>query len=197
MAQDIYKTIIARGENAANEIKDGAEEAAQKRLSQAEDEAARDRAARLLRLEKDDREARVTADASLELSSRQARELARKEIISRTTSQACQAMRSLTDEELFRYVTTRIATDHARGDERLRISLPEQERYLRVFGQDLSRLNEALAMTISLGSPLAANGGFILEGADFDLDETYETVIREVSEENETRLASLLFPVNA
>lgn len=64
-----------------------------------------------------------------------------------------------------------------------------------VFEKILSELNTSRRtnLTLSRGTPLAKRGGFIFESADFEVDQTLDTILREIEYDTLPVIAEELF----
>jgi vacuolar-type H+-ATPase subunit E/Vma4 len=129
---------------------------------------------------------------------------AKKELINSVFQTALERLNALNDDVLGGLVRKLILSESLKGDETILVNSRDYERYLRLFsdgkteGEDvvLSKLNSVLGpdFRLRLGKkPANISGGFLVFGETFDIDMSFETLLRGLQEEHETEIARILF----
>ena len=112
-----------------------------------------------------------------------------KELIKETFDYALKKLVKMNDEELKKFIIISLHKSGLTGDVVLKVNKDDYNRYYNII-KKVSFDN----MKLTLSSESAnIKGGFIIEGKYFDLDNSYEVILKNLSEELETKIAQMLF----
>ncbi len=128
----------------------------------------------------------------------------KKEIISEVFTLANNKLLELGDDDFINLVIKLIKDSDIKGNETIIVSKNEYDKYLRLFSdgkdenntKDLAKLNKLLKgdYDLRLSNEFAnINGGFIITSENYDVDNSYETIIGVLAKKMETETANLLF----
>lgn len=145
----------------------------------------------------EDEEIRRTQLASYDLTGRQAQLKVRKQLLEEVQNEALKSLQALEGDKLKDFVSAVIKKSSAKGNEVLHPAKDEYQKYTEVLGKDLKGINSVLNTHFTLGEPASIKGGFILEGQAFDIDASYEVLIKEFCEAKEQDISALLFTKEA
>ncbi len=104
------------------------------------------------------------------------------------------------DSDLRRYVVQTLKKDHLSGSLALSVNREEYKRYLSLFSSQkdgkLDLLSGAIGENVSLvlkkdSAPI--QGGFLVIGTEFDIDHSYDAILKNLLEQMESEVANLLF----
>ena len=129
----------------------------------------------------------------------------KKALIEEVLNLALAKMKQLSDAQWKTMVIKTLSGDELAGNETIVASIADQKRFLAHFASDqsakypvkLDLLNRALpgkdfALTLSKQTA-PVDGGFFVDGADFDIDHSYITILSTLRDSYESELASILF----
>lgn len=201
----IYEKIEQNGLEEADRIK---EAGIQKALRYKEDRITEEKnnLDLSLRLLKEKQDVELKRELSMFDQSMKRKTLSfKKELLDQVIIKTHQKLKNLKDEELRNFVIKMIHSNQVIGNEMMKVSQAEVEKYIRLFSSKqmnngyylLDKLNKELKhekyqLKLSLESA-NIDGGFILIGENFDIDLSYLSILREIKEQNESKIASLLF----
>lgn len=156
-----------------------------------------------------DETARVNADY-LKTKVTQVEQLAKQKalqekrlIIEKVKEKVHEQLLKINDQELFDLVVKTISLDSINGDEVIKVSTKDYQRYLKLFSTESEGsiivtdiLNQKLGskyhLTLSK-EPADIEGGFILVGKVYDVDHSYKVLLENLMEANESEIAKMLF----
>lgn len=149
-----------------------------------------------------------TRITEIEQSVKQKALACKKEIIVGVFEIAHQKLLALNDQDFVKLVIKLIKSDDIDGNETIMVSSKEHAKYVKLFSDgttsgdtmDLNKLNKMLNNKCNLRlSQKHANieGGFIIIGQNYDIDNSYKTILNEISSKMETETAMLLFEKQA
>lgn len=116
-----------------------------------------------------------------------------KELIKETFAYALEKLVKMNDEELKMFIVSSLKKSGLKGNVSLKVNKEDTHRYSKIIKQiNINNLN------LNLSSESAnIKGGFIIEGEYFDVDNSYEVILQNLSEELETEIAQMLFKKEA
>lgn len=193
----LYTAILSKGQDEALAILNEAKIQVENIQKENQAKIKNQREQSLKALNAEDEEIRRTQLASYDLAGRQAQLKARKILLEDVQAEALKSLKALEGDALKDFVIAVIKKSSAKGNEVLRTSQEDYKNYSQIFGSDLSVLNSALGTHFTLGNPTSIDGGFILEGQAFDIDASYEVLIKEICEAKEQDISALLFSTEA
>ncbi len=123
----------------------------------------------------------------------------RKKLIQEAFLKTLTRMQDFNDQELQKYVVKQIKEAKLTGKETIKVSSKEQKRYLSMFssnGKTLDKLNNLLGSNYNLtlsNESVNIPGGFIVVSDYFDIDYSYETVLKDMINDIEKDLSNILF----
>lgn len=126
----------------------------------------------------------------------------KKQLINQAFLETLEKLDNISDDDLKHVVIKLLNQDDISGNEVLFVNKKDYDRYKKLFSKnndDLGLLNEQLSnkvnnahLTLSKES-VDIKGGFILKGTAFDIDNSFETVLKELEERLEANIATILF----
>jgi vacuolar-type H+-ATPase subunit E/Vma4 len=129
----------------------------------------------------------------------------KKALIEEVLSLAFSKMKLLTDAQWKAMVIKTLSGDELAGNETIIASSLDQKRFLKHFVTDqnaklpvkLDLLNQALSgktFDLTISNQVAPiDGGFFVDGEDFDIDHSYMSMLSRLIELYESKIASILF----
>lgn len=194
--QNEVKQIISEGEQKAEQLKGEILQEAQKRVDKLI-EVNKNKNADILK----------TKMTEIKQLAKQKALTCKKELINKTFQKASEKLLGLSNENFIKLVIKMIKSDDIKGNEILKVSSLEFDRYLNLFSKkqlngenyDLTILNQKLGPNYHLQlakDKAAINGGFIIVSENFDIDNSYPTILNDLSETMETKVAEMLFTEN-
>ncbi|MDD3999597.1 MAG: V-type ATP synthase subunit E family protein [Bacilli bacterium] len=145
-----------------------------------------------------------TKTTELEQNVRQKTLLKKKELIKNTFANMLERLNQLDDAKLSKLVKKLLLIVNLKGDEILYVNQRDYQRYLQLFSSkqensdnvSLDKLNKELGKkyNLQLGKDAVdIAGGLIVVGQTFDVDLSFETILKSLQEKHETEIAELLF----
>lgn len=134
--------------------------------------------------------------ASLEQNKKQRVLNYKKQLIKDTINSALNELINLNDQDLIKYVTNNLNKTKLNGGETILVNSNDYQRYLNLFSTSNNTLDKLFnnKYNLILGkNTVDIKGGFIIETKYYDIDYSYETVLTQVEETYETKIASMLF----
>ncbi|HHZ11318.1 MAG TPA: hypothetical protein GYA05_01250 [Acholeplasmataceae bacterium] len=204
MAKTIYEKIADKALKDAEEIIRLGREKAQKIEEEIISEAEATIRKNLERARLQGEEYVKTKTTELEQKAKQEILQAKKDLISSVFLSALDELNALSDEKLGELVKKLILSEKLKGNELILVNARDRERYIRLFSEGrkdgeaiiLDKLNRSLGkdFNLRLGSePAKISGGFLIVGDTFDVDMSFETLLRGLEEKHETAIAEILF----
>ncbi len=203
MAKTIYEKIEKKALKDAKEIKRLGEAKAkqiEERIISSANEAIENN---LNKVRAKGEELLKTKTTELEQNARQRSLLRKKQLIQSVFSRSLETLNQLDDENLSKLVKKLILIENLKGDETLHVNQRDYSRYLKLFSSNrdapeplLDKLNRDLGNKYHLRlakEPANISGGFIVVGQVFDVDLSFETILKTIQEKHETEIAELLF----
>jgi vacuolar-type H+-ATPase subunit E/Vma4 len=146
-----------------------------------------------------------TKTTEFEQSAKQEILTSKKALIEEVLNLALIKMKQLSDVQWKTLVIQTLSGDELNGNETIVASSADQKRFLAHFATDqtakypvkLDLLNKALSgkdFSLTLSKKVSpVDGGFFVDGADFDIDHSYVTILSTLRDRYESELASILF----
>jgi vacuolar-type H+-ATPase subunit E/Vma4 len=146
-----------------------------------------------------------TKTTEFEQSAKQEILTSKKALIEEVLNLALIKMKQLSDVQWKTLVIQTLSGDELNGNETIVASSADQKRFLALFTTDqtakypvkLDLLNKALSgkdFSLTLSKKVSpVDGGFFVDGADFDIDHSYVTILSTLRDRYESELASILF----
>jgi len=188
------KQIIATGEAKAKSLETAAIEAAASQMQASLTKSA-EKNGHLLK----------TKTTEFEQAAKQEILAGKKKLIDEVLIHALSEMQKLSDVQWKSLVLTILNGDELAGNETILASKVDHQRFLKLFATDstakypvkLDLLNQALTgktYALTLAKKIApVDGGFFVDGADFDIDHSYATLLSTLKDHYESELAGILF----
>lgn len=115
-----------------------------------------------------------------------------------------QEMKKMTDEKLKKYVMAIIKSETIAGNETIKVSKDEYDKYLKLFSSEknkkdlvhLDLLNDELGKDYNLvlsNKEADIDGGFIIISKNYDINGSYKSILQRVLDNNESEIAKILF----
>lgn len=132
----------------------------------------------------------------------------KKEIIAGVFEIVHQKLLALNEQDFVKLVIKLIKSADIEGNEVIMVSSKEHAKYTKLFSDgtvngdtmDLNKLNKMLNNNSNLRlskQDASIDGGFIIVGQNYDVDNSYRTILDEISSKMETETAMLLFEKQA
>ncbi|MDY0100783.1 MAG: hypothetical protein WCZ47_03810 [Bacilli bacterium] len=202
----IYKKIAKKGEEESNLIKQKAEKDAEFLRHQIINEAEKKAALIVEKAKVKSASEIAQQDAILDLEFRQTIAALKNKAIDDLFNDVLEHFKNLKEKDLLDFVVSLIKEENIQGDEVLRVSKNEYDKYLKALSTkpkgklvDLDLLNKSLGKkyTLSLENiPSNEDEGFILIGQTFDLNFSVVPILAKIRKEKEKQLFELLFKDN-
>lgn len=202
----IYKKIAKKGEEESNLIKQKAEKDAEFLRHQIINEAEKKAALIVEKAKVKSASEIAQQDAILDLEFRQTIAALKNKAIDDLFNDVLEHFKNLKEKDLLDFVVSLIKKENIQGDEVLRVSKNEYDKYLKALSTkpkgklvDLDLLNKSLGKkyTLSLENiPSNEDEGFILIGQTFDLNFSVVPILAKIRKEKEKQLFELLFKDN-
>lgn len=195
----VYNKIIEKAKEEAQAIK----EAGLKKINLITQEVEKETSEKInLAIEqekKKNEEIKRTKIASLEQMGKQLNLANHKKLIQETINKAYDELLKLDDESLKSYVLKYMKNANLNSDVFIVVNNSEFIRYQRLFSSAHNEKLDKLAKILNVSYKLTLKettkflGGFIIVGPYFDIDNSYQAILKGLNEEIETDLANLLF----
>ncbi len=139
-----------------------------------------------------------TKEAELEQNKKQEILFNQKRIIKNVFNEALTKLVEMNDDKLKSFVISYLKKSNLKEDVTIKVSKQEYDKYLKLFSTnnslELDVLSKEFGNKVILSNDVInCKGGFIIEGAYFDIDNSYEVVLEELSNNLETKVAEMLF----
>jgi vacuolar-type H+-ATPase subunit E/Vma4 len=204
LAQSLYEKIEQKAIDDAQKILKAGEVKAQAAMAAALAAAEARNAELLAKTQEKNLSLRKTQTTELEQAERQELLTLKKSLIDRVQADVAQKMQTLPDPDWVAFVVGTLAADELRGGETIVPSALDRPRFLTHFSSGESTPEGILLRKLSrqlpgnpdlILSPKNApiSGGFLVEGTDFDIDHSHQTLLLNIKEKYESELATILF----
>ena len=204
MAQTIYQKIEQKAIADAKEILKAGDAKAQAAMAAAVAAAEARNAELLAKTDEKNASLRKTRTTEFEQAERQVLLALKKSLIDEVQIAAAKNLQALSDAEWAVFVVRTLSADDLRGGETIIASALDRPRFLALFstgeatsrGTLLAKLDRELSGKpgLILSAEVAPiEGGFLVEGADFDIDHSHRALLAGLKERHESELAAILF----
>lgn len=200
----IYEKIENKGAVEAQKIKDAGVEQANLQRQEKLDAANRDIEILIQKTISSNNEKIKTKVTQFEQDAKKSTLLNKKKLIDDVFNISLSKLQELDNKDLFQFVLNLLKADELNGDEVLKVSKTDYDKYMKVFSTskkadkeiELDLLNSSLGKNHQLklsNEPVEINGGFVVIGKSFDINHSYVAILNQVREANEPQIAKLLF----
>lgn len=194
----VYDKIIALGEEDALKIKQEGEEKAKNITEQIMAEVKEKIEQMIGEAKLKNEDAVKTKLAELEQNKKQEVLASQKKIIKDVFNVVLDKLCNMNDDDLNSFVVSYLKKSELKEDVVIKVSKNEYERYIKLFSKEksnnLDKLTSSFGHNVVLSNDvLSIKGGFIIEGSYFDIDNSYEVILDNLSSSLETKVAEMLF----
>ena len=194
----VYDKIIALGEEDAFKIKQEGEEKAKNITEQIMAEVKEKIEQMIEEAKLKNEDAVKTKLAELEQNKKQEVLASQKKIIKDVFNVVLDKLCNMNDDDLNSFVVSYLKKSELKEDVVIKVSKNEYERYIKLFSKEksnnLDKLTSSFGHNVVLSNDvLSIKGGFIIEGSYFDIDNSYEVILDNLSSSLETKVAEMLF----
>ena len=112
-----------------------------------------------------------------------------KQLIKETFNVALEKLMKMNDESLKKFIVSSISKANLTGEIVLKVNKDDYNRYANIIKQ-IKLDNTKLLLSKEF---VNIKGGFIVEGEYFDVDNSYEVILNNLTEELETTISQMLF----
>lgn len=194
----VYDKIIALGEEDALKIKQEGEEKAKNITEQIMAEVKEKIEQMIEEAKLKNEDAVKTKLAELEQNKKQEVLASQKKIIKDVFNVVLDKLCNMNDDDLNSFVVSYLKKSELKEDVVIKVSKNEYERYIKLFSKEksnnLDKLTSSFGHNVVLSNDvLSIKGGFIIEGSYFDIDNSYEVILDNLSSSLETKVAEMLF----
>lgn len=194
----VYDKIIALGkEDAENIIKEGQDKA--NSITEQIINLTNEKIEQMISDAKSKNEDKIkTKLAALEQNKKQVILANQKRIIKETFNKVLEQLCKMNDNELESFVKSYLEKSGLKEDIVIKVSKKEYDKYIKLFSSNnsnvLDKLSKEYGYNVNLSNESAnISGGFIIEGSYFDIDNSYEVILEDLSNSLETKVAEMLF----
>lgn len=136
--------------------------------------------------------------AELEQNKKQEVLSSQKKIIKETFNVVLNKLCEMNDNDLTKFVVSYLNKSNLKEDVTIKVSKSEYDKYINLFSNsknnNLDVLSKSFGYNVVLSNDtLNIKGGFIIEGSYFDIDNSYEVILEDLSNNLETKVAEMLF----
>lgn len=123
----------------------------------------------------------------------------KKELIHSVFVKVLEKLNSLDDESYTKFIVKLIKAENIKKNEVMFVNKEDFSRYNKLFSEsscDLAKLNKLLGLDCCLTlstEVLDIKGGFILKNENFDVDDSFETLLKDLESTLESTIANILF----
>lgn len=196
----IYEKIVNKGASDAAEINRIGQEKAQELEEKALKEVQVEINQLLDKAHNASAEKIKTRATQIEQYARQRSLLRKKELIKDTFNVALEQLKKIDDDTFKKFVTKLLMKDGLVGNEIIKVAKNDYDRFLKLFSNgrkydNYYLIDKALPdYQLKLDpNPLDLDGGFLVFGENFDIDHSYQSIIKTIAEQYETEVAKILF----
>lgn len=202
----IYDKIVERGENEAKAIIEQAREEARILEGSIIDEMQKKVDSLLLNNSKKNEDTLKSLKTSLEQSTKQSILTHKKHLIHEVFNKVITNLINMDEESYTRFILNQIKESSICGNEVIYVNKHDQQRMINLFSDNqlidnaypLNKLNSLLGNNYHLllsADTVNILGGFIIQGDNYDVNNSFEEIINELEESMEKDIASVLFSV--
>lgn len=196
----VYDKIIAKGNLDAKEIIERGNQKALEINKQVQEEANKLVSNMLNEAKEKNQDLIKTKKAELEQDYKQRVLLNQKELIKNVFDKALDTLINMDDDKLIEFVTFCFNKSNIEEDVVIKVNNESKTKYRMLFSSKNDNNLDILASKLGckyaislLGESLLCKGGFVIIGKYYDIDNTYEGILKGLLEIIETDVASILF----
>ena len=197
----VYNKIIEKAMQEASEIKENGNQKAQMLIDQTLKETEEKINQMLEEAKAKNADLIKTKNAEFDQAVKQQVLANQKRIIKETFEKALEKLTNMTDEELNNYVVSHLQKAQINNDVTIKVNKNEYTKYQTLFSTNHDSNLDILTKELNLNNVMITLsndsvdivGGFIIACEYFDIDNSYEVILNNLSEELETTIAEMLF----
>ncbi len=197
----VYNKIIEKAMQEASEIKENGNQKAQMLIDQTLKETEEKINQMLEEAKAKNADLIKTKNAEFDQAVKQQVLANQKRIIKETFEKALEKLTNMTDEELNNYVVSHLQKSQINNDVTIKVNKNEYTKYQTLFSTNHDSNLDILTKELNLNNVMITLsndsvdivGGFIIACEYFDIDNSYEVILNNLSEELETTIAEMLF----
>mgnify|MGYP004509400659 FL=1 len=197
----VYNKIIEKAMQEASEIKENGNQKAQMLIDQTLKETEEKINQMLEEAKAKNADLIKTKNAEFDQVVKQQVLANQKRIIKETFEKALEKLTNMTDEELNNYVVSHLQKAQINNDVTIKVNKNDYTKYQTLFSTNHDSNLDILTKELNLNNVMITLsndsvdivGGFIIACEYFDIDNSYEVILNNLSEELETTIAEILF----
>lgn len=197
----VYNKIIEKAMQEASEIKENGNQKAQMLIDQTLKETEEKINQMLEEAKAKNADLIKTKNAEFDQAVKQQVLANQKRIIKETFEKALEKLTNMTDEELNNYVVSHLQKAQINNDVTIKVNKNDYTKYQTLFSTNHDSTLDILTKELNLNNVMITLsndsvdivGGFIIACEYFDIDNSYEVILNNLSEELETTIAEMLF----
>ncbi len=197
----VYNKIIEKAMQEASEIKENGNQKAQMLIDQTLKETEEKINQMLEEAKAKNADLIKTKNAEFDQAVKQQVLANQKRIIKETFEKALEKLTNMTDEELNNYVVSHLQKAQINNDVTIKVNKNDYTKYQTLFSTNHDSNLDILTKELNLNNVMITLsndsvdivGGFIIACEYFDIDNSYEVILNNLSEELETTIAEMLF----
>ena len=197
----VYNKIIEKAMQEASEIKENGNQKAQMLIDQTLKETEEKINQMLEEAKAKNADLIKTKNAEFDQVVKQQVLANQKRIIKETFEKALEKLTNMTDEELNNYVVSHLQKAQINNDVTIKVNKNDYTKYQTLFSTNHDSNLDILTKELNLNNVMITLsndsvdivGGFIIACEYFDIDNSYEVILNNLSEELETTIAEMLF----
>lgn len=197
----VYNKIIEKAMQEASEIKENGNQKAQMLINQTLKETEEKINQMLEEAKAKNADLIKTKNAEFDQAVKQQVLANQKRIIKETFEKALEKLTNMTDVELNNYVVSHLQKAQINNDVTIKVNKNDYTKYQTLFSTNHDSNLDILTKELNLNNVMITLsndsvdivGGFIIACEYFDIDNSYEVILNNLSEELETTIAEMLF----
>ena len=197
----VYNKIIEKAMQEASEIKENGNQKAQMLIDQTLKETEEKINQMLEEAKAKNADLIKTKNAEFDQAVKQQVLANQKRIIKETFEKALEKLTNMTDVELNNYVVSHLQKAQINNDVTIKVNKNDYTKYQTLFSINHDSNLDILTKELNLNNVMITLsndsvdivGGFIIACEYFDIDNSYEVILNNLSEELETTIAEMLF----
>lgn len=197
----VYNKIIEKAMQEASEIKENGNQKAQMLIDQTLKETEEKINQMLEEAKAKNADLIKTKNAEFDQAVKQQVLANQKRIIKETFEKALEKLTNMTDVELNNYVVSHLQKAQINNDVTIKVNKNDYTKYQTLFSTNHDSNLDILTKELNLNNVMITLsndsvdivGGFIIACEYFDIDNSYEVILNNLSEELETTIAEMLF----
>ena len=197
----VYNKIIEKAMQEASEIKENGNQKAQMLIDQTLKETEEKINQMLEEAKAKNADLIKTKNAEFDQAVKQQVLANQKRIIKETFEKALEKLTNMTDVELNNYVVSHLQKAQINNDVTIKVNNNDYTKYQTLFSTNHDSNLDILTKELNLNNVMITLsndsvdivGGFIIACEYFDIDNSYEVILNNLSEELETTIAEMLF----